>query len=267
MLFVHGVSNSGTSWAPLATRLHGFRRLLLDRPGCGLSETSAARVDDVHTFASVGETLIVDVLDALGLERAHIVATSLGGYYALRTASVHPDRVRRVVEFGWTVGAPNGPLPLVMRLTGVRSLGRLMTRVPMNERMVRSMLAQIGLRHALETGRLPQEGVDWFGALLRYTNTMRNEMDASPPIIHPIRGMNDSILLTQELLRRVRVPVYFLWGADDPFGGGDVATRFAAEIPGAELEIVPDGGHAVWIDEPDRVAARTKRFLAAAPNE
>ena len=41
----------------------------------------------------------------------------------------------------------------------------------------------------------------------------------------------------------------------------------SAEIPGAELEIVPDGGHAVWIDEPDRVAARTKRFLAATPNE
>jgi pimeloyl-ACP methyl ester carboxylesterase len=95
---------------------------------------------------------------------------------------------------------------------------------------------------------------------------MRNEMDASPPIIHPIRGMNDSILLTQELLRRVRVPVSFLWGADDPFGSAAVATRFAAEIPGAELEVVPDGGHAVWIDEPDWVAARTKRFLAATPN-
>jgi 2-hydroxy-6-oxonona-2,4-dienedioate hydrolase len=100
VLLVHGVSNSGTSWAPLASRLHGFRRLLLDRPGCGLSEASRTRVDDVHTFASVGETLIVDVLDALGLERADIVATCLGGYYALRTASVHPDRVRRVVELG-----------------------------------------------------------------------------------------------------------------------------------------------------------------------
>ena len=173
--------------------------------------------------------------------------------------------MRRVVELGWTVGAPNGPLPLVMRLTGVRSLGRLMTRVPMNERMVRSMLAQIGLRHALETGRFPQEGVDWFGALLRHTNTMRNDMDACPPIIHPIRGMNDSILLTQELLRRVRVPVCFLWGADDPFGGGDVATRFVAEIPGAELEVVPDGGHAVWFDEPDRVAARTETLSRRDP--
>lgn len=264
VLFVHGVNNGGTSWAPLVSRLDGFRCLVLDRPGCGLSEPLAMSVDDVSTFASLAETLIIDVLDALELERAHVVATSLGGYHALRTASAHPDRVRRVVELSWTVGAPNGELPLVMRLAGVRSLGWLMARIPINERAVRSMLAQVGLRQALEAGRVPQEGVDWFRVLLRHTNTMRNDMHASPPIIHPIRGMNDSVLLADDLLGRIEVPVHFLWGAEDPFGGGDVATRFVAKIPGAELEILPGGGHAVWLGDPDQVATGTSRFLRAA---
>jgi pimeloyl-ACP methyl ester carboxylesterase len=38
-------------------------------------------------------------------------------------------------------------------------------------------------------------------------------------------------------------------------------------MPSAELEILPGGGHAVWLDDPDRVATATKRFLAAADNE
>jgi 2-hydroxy-6-oxonona-2,4-dienedioate hydrolase len=267
VLFVHGVNNGGTSWAPLVARLDGFRRLVLDRPGCGLSEPLAMRVDDVSTFASFAETLLVDVLDALELKRVHVVATSLGGYHALRTAAAYPDRIRRVVELGWTVGAPNAEIPLVMRLAGVRSIGWVMARVPVSKRAVRSMLAQVGLRQALDAGRVPQEGVDWFHSQLRHTNTMRNDIGASPPIMHPIRGVSDSILLTDDLLERIRVPVYFVWGAEDPFGGGDVAARFVARMPSAELEILPGGGHAVWLDDPDRVATATKRFLAAADNE
>ena len=187
----------------------------------------------------------------------------LAGTTPLRTASAHPDRVRRVVELGFPIGAPNGPMPLVMRLGGVRSLGSLMARVPLNERAVRSMLAQIGLRQALDAGRLSQEGVDWFGALLRHTNTMRNDIDASP-IFHGLRGVNDSILLDDELLGRIRAPVRFVWGAEDPFGGADVADRFVAKVPGAQLELIPGGGHAVWLDDPDGVAEGTQRFLAAA---
>ena len=101
VLFVHGANNAGTSWGPLAARMSGFRCLLLDRPGCGLSERLPTRFDDVTAFVPFAQTLIVDVLDALELERAHLVSTSLGGYHALRIAATHPDRVRRVVEFSF----------------------------------------------------------------------------------------------------------------------------------------------------------------------
>lgn len=52
VLFLHGVNTSGTVWAPLAARLPGFRCLLVDRPGCGLSDPAAARHDDVAAFGS-----------------------------------------------------------------------------------------------------------------------------------------------------------------------------------------------------------------------
>lgn len=262
VVFVHGVNNGGTSWGPLAARMPGFRCLLLDRPGCGLSERLTTRFDDVEAFVPLAETMIVDVLDALDLESAHIIATSLGGYHALRTAAAHPERVRRVAEFGFPIGAPIGDTPLMMRSAGVRGLSKLMTRLPVNDRMVRSMLAQAGLRQAIDGGRVSPEAIDWFRALMNHTDTFRNDIDAAPPILHPIRGMDDSLLLPDDVLGRIRAPMRFLWGAEDPFGGAAVAREFVPKIAGAELELIPGAGHAPWMDDPLRAAVATAEFLS-----
>ena len=53
VVLVHGASNSGTSWAGLVARLGGFRCLLLDRPGCGLSDPLAAPFDGLERLATV----------------------------------------------------------------------------------------------------------------------------------------------------------------------------------------------------------------------
>jgi len=50
----------------------------------------------------------------------------------------------------------------------------------------------------------------------------------------------------------------------EAFGGETVAPDFVARIPGAELEVMPGAGHAVWLDDPDWAAKATGRFLAAA---
>ena len=144
VLFVHGASNSGTSWATLVARLDGFRCLLLDRPGCGLSDPLPTPFDDVASLERFSDALVVDVLDALALDNAHVVATSYGGYSALRAAAAHPDRVESVFVLGWTMGAANPALPWFTRLTGVKWLSRLMTSMPVSEKTVRSMLKRIG---------------------------------------------------------------------------------------------------------------------------
>src|SRR5688572_15276915 len=132
VVLIHGASNSGTSWAGLVTRLDGFRCVLPDRPGCGLSDPLGVSFDGLEPLAAFADTLVVDLLDAMGLDTAHLVATSFGGYIALRTAAAHPDRVGRIVELGWTFGAPVARLPLLMRLATVPALGRLLTAIPPN---------------------------------------------------------------------------------------------------------------------------------------
>jgi pimeloyl-ACP methyl ester carboxylesterase len=263
VVFVHGASNTGTSWAPLVAQLDGFRCILLDRPGCGLSARAATRFDDVERLGRFADSLVVDVLDAMGLDTAHVVGTSFGGYIVLRSAAAHPDRIERMVAFGFPIGARIVHTPLVMRLASVRGLGLMMTRVPPTKAMVRAMLRQIGLRRAVDSGSMSAEAIGWFLAVLRDTDTMRNELEAGPRILTPLRGLNDSLLLTPELLAQVSTPTYFLWGEEDPFGGADVARPFAQQLPNAELELMPGAGHAVWIDDPDHAAKVTRTFLSA----
>lgn len=56
---------------------------------------------------------------------------------------------------------------------------------------------------------------------------MRNDIDAAPPIMRLFGGVNDSILLRDDLLGRIGSPTLFVWGADDPFGGEAVGAFLA----------------------------------------
>jgi pimeloyl-ACP methyl ester carboxylesterase len=219
----------------------------------------------MEVFEPFADRLVPDVLDALGIERAHLIATSFGSYFALRAAAASPERVGRMVLVGFPVGAEATDTPLAMRMTAVPGLGPLLTRLPVAERVARTMLRQLGLGAALDAGRLPDEGLSWFRSLLNDTGTMRNELAAMPPVMDPRHGLSPDLVLGADLLGSIAVPTLLLWGSIDPLGGERVARTFAPRIPGADLEVLPGVGHVPWLDDPDRVAAAVEAFLVARP--
>ena len=259
ILFIHGANSSGASWARLAASLTGFRCLILDRPGTGLSQPLERRIDP-SSLPEIADTLVVDVLDALDLPAAHVVATSLGGYIALRTAAAWPERIDRMVQFSWPVGAPIKNLPWVLRAMAIPGLGRLATLMPANERSVRMLFRRMGHAAKLKDGRLSQADIDCYLALLRDTDTVRNEIAPARALISPIHGL-DRIQLTDPLLARVSCPTLFIWGGRDLFGGAQTARELVARIPDAELELMPEAGHSPWLDDLDHCAGAVTEFL------
>jgi pimeloyl-ACP methyl ester carboxylesterase len=215
----------------------------------------------MDTFEPFADELLAEVLDAFEVERAHLVATSFGAYFALRAAAAYPRRVDRMVLLGFPVGAYARHTPLSMRMTAVPGLGSLMTRLPVGHRMARSMLRQLGLGPALDAGRLPEEGIAWFRSLLNDTETIRNEIAAMPPLMHPRRGVSPALVLDDDLLGAITSPTFFLWGAKDPIGSEEVARAFAPKIPSAHLEMLPEAGHVPWLDQPDYIASAVARVL------
>ena len=226
----------------------------------GLSPKLARPLEDVTSLRSFAASFIASLLDGLELDRAHVVATSFGGLLALHSAAATPARIDRMVLFGWSVGAPTRRMPFVMRAASAPALGRLMTSLPVNERMVRSMMKRIGVADPSD------DVVACFTALLRHTPTMRNEIDAGPRIMG-LRRLNESILIPAETLHEIESPTLFLWGTADPFGGADVARAFTAHLPHATLELMDGGGHAPWLDEPPRSARAVTRFLGGPTSD
>ena len=252
-LFVHaGGTNSAATWIQLAARMSGLRCLLLDRPGAGLSAALPEPVRP-HNLRRFAETLIVDVLDALQLERAHLVGSSLGGTIAIYTAAAHPDRVDRTVQLACPALAPGSRFPMFMRLMMTPGVGRLMGVLPPTPRAVRAMLRQVGHGVSLDTGRIPDAFIEYCVALQRDTDTMKHEGEMLASAGGP-RGFDASLVLPDDVLGRVASPTYFLWGEDDVFGGRDVAGPLLSLMPDAQLEMLPCSGHQLWLDDPDVVA-------------
>ena len=264
VLFVHGAMNGGTSWSSLMSRLPGFRCIALDRPGCGLSEPvgGEAGTAELGAVKAYADRLVPDVLDALDLDRASVVATSFGGFFAFRGAAAHPGRFERIVELSWSVGAPMDTVPLSLRMSAIPVMRRLMPKLPLTRGVVRMLLRQIGLKRAIANGRFTDDMVEWFFLMLRDTDTMTNEIDSTPDVFTPIAGLKREMLLTDAELARVTMPVLFVWGEEDPNGGASVARSFAARFPDATLDLLDEAGHAPWIDEPDLCATRIAAFLA-----
>jgi 2-hydroxy-6-oxonona-2,4-dienedioate hydrolase len=258
-LFLHGGPNSGSTWMELASRLSGVRCLLLDRPGTGLSDPLPDPIGP-HNVAPVAETMAVDVLDALGIDRAHLVASSFGGMIALRSAAAHPERFDRMVQMACPAFAPGMRTPPFMRAIMAPGLGRLIGALPPSHKSNRSIMRQIGHGASLDAGRLSDVFMDWYLALQRHTDTMTNErrMIASAG---SALGFDRTLTIPDEVLARVTTPTYFLWGADDTFGGVEVAHRLVAAMPAAELEMLPRAGHLPWLDDPDHAARVVTRFL------
>ena len=140
-------------------------------------------------------------------------------------------------------------------------LGSVMARLPATRRTVQAIFRSLGAGQALDDGRVPDEALDAYVALLRWTPTFRNDRALGRTFLSA-RGVDDRILLDEAARARITVPVRALWGTRDPFGGAAIASAFVDGFPDARL-VLRDAGHIPWMEDPDGVAADVRRFLAA----
>ena len=263
VVFIHGGAIAGASWAHLAARLSGVRCILVDRPGCGMSDPIVGGpLRELAELEKYADTLLEQLLDALELEHAAVAGTSYGGFFAFRGAAAIPDRVTKLIEYSWLIGAPAESTPFSARIGSLPGVQALTTRMPMTRPMVKAALRQFGLGKAIDSGAFDDVMLDWAHALLRHTDTMANDLGSSPKLFTPIRGQNTDVLLTDDLLSKLMMPVLFLWGEDDPNGGAAIAREFAPRLPDAELKIIAGAQHAPWIDDLDTCTALTQAFLS-----
>jgi pimeloyl-ACP methyl ester carboxylesterase len=178
----------------------------------------------------------VGLLDALGIERAHIVGASMGGMIAQVVAAEHPARTLSLVS--------------IMSSTGRRDLppGRpeamaaLMTPVPSASREDR-------IAASMKTWRIiGSPGYPATEAELRAD--AERDIDRVPFEPTGVARQMAAIVASpprNDMLKSVAAPSLVIHGADDPLVPVEAGQDTAASIPGAKLIIVPGMGHDVTV--------------------
>ncbi|MCX6431465.1 MAG: alpha/beta fold hydrolase, partial [Actinobacteria bacterium] len=105
VLLLHGSGPGVTAWAnwrlTIPVLAEDFTVIAPDIVGFGYTDRPDGVTYDLETWTAHA----IGVLDALGIDRAHVVGNSFGGALALSLAIRHPERVSRLVLMG-SVGVP-----------------------------------------------------------------------------------------------------------------------------------------------------------------
>jgi pimeloyl-ACP methyl ester carboxylesterase len=255
VLFVHGTVGPG-AWASLIRELPGYRSIVLERPGWGLSSPIDFSRDEYKKLAA---DVLRGALDALELDRAHIVGGSIGNVWALRLAAQDPSRVGRLVLMGGGPIVSEAGVPGIIRLLASPA-GALMVRLPDKPARVRSILRQSGHGASLDSGRIPDEFVDWRVAVGRETDSMRNEREMVCAIVRG-KSYRPGLTFENAELAAIQPPTLLVYGTSDPVGSVDIWKRVAGVLPRGELHLVEGAGHMPWFDNSTRVAEEVGHFL------
>ena len=255
VLALHGAMG-GYDQALLLARtagVPGFRYVAPSRPGYLGTRLSLGRTPTEQA------DLYRDLLDALEIERAAVMAISGGGPSALQFALSHPDRCWGLVIVSSVCTRVETRLPLawyLMRLTArcgplVAAMRRKAEQDP--ERSARRSIPDPIVRS--RTLGDPEAG-----PLLR-------ELQLSTFDRMPLRlpGTENDVAVTRHdqwfALERITAPLLVVHGTNDRAAPFAQAQILAARVPGAELLAIENGEHVSIFTDRDRVRARVGSFL------
>jgi pimeloyl-ACP methyl ester carboxylesterase len=264
LLLVHGGPTSGAGFASLLPHLDGVRCLVVDRPGSGLSETPAWTRPLLHRSL---DHLVADMLDGLGLERAHVLGSSFGGTFALRAATATPERIERLVLLGGPTAIEGLPLPTMERLLLAPGVARLASRFVPSRKGQRKAIADIGHQTTVADGRIPDVYWDWNDRLLHDTGAWRDDLGSMRFLAHWSMTYGAEVRISADDLAQVQAPTLVVWGGHEPYGGRESADLVTDALPDARLAYLPDAGHLPWLDEPEVVGRAISEFLAGDAGE
>ncbi len=243
----NGLSNYSRNIEALATH---FRVIVPDMPGYG---SSTKGLDQADIFGDLATTM-VGLLDALGIDKAHVIGNSLGGACALRMALDTPDRVGRMVLMGpGGIGTTRGlPTEGIQRLVGYYK----------GEGPSREKLAEFIREYLVFDGTLVSDDlID-----LRYQSSIDPDVVASPPLQGP-KSLEVAVRMDftrDRRLKKLAHPTLVLWGREDRVNKPAGARMLAKALRNCDVYEFANTGHWVQWERASVFNAVTAAFLAQA---
>ncbi|WEH13127.1 alpha/beta hydrolase [Streptomyces sp. VNUA24] len=238
LVLLHGSGSSLQHFDRAAALLsEAFDVIRPDLPAFGLTGPRKDRDYRIPTYAAT----VAAFAAALEVEHYAVVGNSLGGNIAWNLALDHPERLSGLVLVNAT-GYPEKEMPAGMRLTRNPLLRPVLRRVMPRGAIERNLRANVGPRSAIVDDAMVNRAHQLMNrpgnrsAFVDLCNT--DQPDRSAQIPH------------------ITVPTLALRSAAID------GQHFARDIPGAQEQVHPHGGHLLPEEEPQWVADAITKFLA-----
>lgn len=238
-----GLSNYVRNVEPLST---AFRVIVIDLPGYGRSDKPSFTGSRLGIYAQV----VRDVLDALDVERAHLVGNSLGGGTTLRFALDFPDRASRLVLMGSMGGAGSvtpQPTEGIQRLIGYYDAPG-----PSRARLQAFLQSLVFDPSAITEAMLEE----------RFAASAHPDVLANPPVRRTATPPVEDLSLWKDVAR-VTHPTLIVWGRDDRVMPLDNGLFLLAQLPDARLHVFSRCGHWAQWEHAAAFNALVEQFLSA----
>ena len=246
LLLLHGSGAGVTAWANwrgLITSLSGYRIVAPDLVGFGYTETPG---DFEFRFLDSWIDQVIALLDALGIERAHVLGNSFGGGLALHLAARHSERFDRLVLMG-----PGGWPSRVNA-----NLEALWGYTPSLDNM-RHAMSVMAFDQALVTEELVE---------MRYRATTRPGAQEVFERVFPAPRQRwlDAQVLAPAALHAIEHEVLIVHGRDDRVVDPLVSWNLHQHLRRSQLHMLGNCGHWTMIEQPARFRRLLTDFLAEA---
>jgi pimeloyl-ACP methyl ester carboxylesterase len=204
-----------------------FTVVAFDNRGVGRSDAP----EGPYSIAMMADDL-AGVLDSLGIERAHVLGASMGGFIAQEFALRYPERVDRLVLVATSAGGA--------------------THVPMSPETLARLMATHEDPREYVRQRLPLAFTE---AYLADTTTVKHLVDQrlehpQPPQAYQAQLAAGATFDAAERVSQIQAPTLVAAATDDLLVPVENAHNLAEALPHAELQVYEDLGHQFFVERP-----------------
>ena len=231
---MHAASGTFESWVyqlPPFTQA-GYRCITYDRRGWGRSQP-----EDTGDQPGRGSLDLQGLVEHLGLDRFHLVATAAGGIVALDYALTYAERVRALV--------------LASSIGGIQDPGYLEVQHRLRQPQIQDLSIELREVGPSYRGTNPEGTQRWIE--IEHSSRQGDTHGPAQLLQSP---------LTYARLATMRVPTLIISGGADLLSPPALMRMLAAPIPGHQWASVPEAGHAAFWEEPETWNRLALNFLA-----
>lgn len=253
VVLLHGSGPGATGWSNFKQNLGaladaGLHVYAVDMPGWGKSDTCPPdRLDHVEAA--------VQLLDALGIEKAAFVGNSMGGITTLRLAVEHPDRISHIITMGPGSGpgspklfsAQDGPsegmkvLVQAYREPTAENMKKIVEVMTFDDRFVTDELAQERAANALA---YPEHLENYLAATAKFGGIIRTWFSLAD-------------------LAKVEIPALLIHGRDDRVVSYEHSMQLVATLKNSRMVLLARCGHWAQVEHAEPFNRMVAEFVTA----